>query len=257
MPSNAHRRISGSQLQLASCFYGSIADAMVQEVSDCYAGQHDSLHGVPSFISPQSSCIKDATMKTIDSTIVSKSKFVTVVVVRYEDRKGNFKEWHMVTRSAQPKCITGAIHRPDAAIIVPYHREKDKLVVIREYRVTVGGYMYGFPAGLLDPGEDLAAAAGRELHEETGLELVRVCRYSPAVFSSAGITDETIAMVFAEVEGTPNTHRNEDSEEIEVFLMDRDGVRELLNRRDIAFGARAWLVMEAFVRMGKAYLMQS
>jgi ADP-ribose pyrophosphatase len=196
-------------------------------------------------------------MKTIDSTIVSQSRFVTVVAVRYEDRKGDLKQWHMVTRNAEPKCITGAIQRPDAAIIVPYHREKDKLVVIREYRVPVGDYMYGFPAGLLDAGEDLAVAAGRELYEETGLDLVRVCRHSPAVFSSAGITDETVAMVFAEVEGTPDTHCNEDSEEIDIFLMDRDEVRGLLHRRDIVFGARAWLVMEAFVTMGKDYLTQS
>jgi ADP-ribose pyrophosphatase len=181
---------------------------------------------------------------------------VTVVAVRYEDSKGHPKNWHMVTRREPPKCITGELQRPDAAIIVPYHRREDKLVVIKEFRVPVGGYQYGFPAGLLDPGEDLATAAGRELHEETGLDLVRICRHSPAVFSSAGITDEAIAMVFAEVEGTPGTQWNEDSEDIEVFLMDRDGVRDLLRRCDIVFGARAWLVMDAFVRMGKDYLTQ-
>ena len=193
-------------------------------------------------------------MKIIDSTVVSKSKFVTVVAVTYEDRRGNTRRWHMVTRENPPKCITGRNQRPDAAIIVPYHLREEKLVVIKEFRVPVGGYQYGFPAGLLDPGEDLAAAAGRELREETGLDLVRVYRHSPAIFSSAGITDEAIAMVFAEVAGTPGTSRNEDSEDIEVFLMDRDAVRDLLKRRDIVFGARAWLVMDAFVRVGKEYL---
>jgi ADP-ribose pyrophosphatase len=195
-------------------------------------------------------------MKIIDSTLVNESRFVSVVAVRYEDRKGHAKTWQMVTRRQPPRCITGDIRRPDAAIIVPYHRREDKLVVIKEFRVPVGGYMYGFPAGLLDPGEDLATSAGRELHEETGLDLVRVYRHSPAVFSSAGITDEAVAMVFAEVEGTPGTRWNEDSEEIEILLMDRDGVRKLLRRRDIAFGARAWLVMDAFVRMGIDYLNQ-
>lgn len=193
-------------------------------------------------------------MKIIDSTIVHKSRFVTLAAVKYEDQRGNTKDWHMVSRGAQPKCIGGDIHRPDAAIIVPYHAAEDKLVVIREFRVPVGDYQYGFPAGLLDPGEDMAVAAGRELHEETGLDLVRIYRHSPAIFSSAGITDEAIAMVFAEVKGTPTTHRNEASEDIEVFLMDRDGVEELLACDDIVFGARAWLAMDAYVRMGKAYL---
>ena len=193
-------------------------------------------------------------MKIIDSTVVNKGKFVTLVTVRYEDRRGNVKSWQMVSRKERPKCITGEIGRPDAAIIVPYHRQEEKLVVIREFRVPVGGYQYGFPAGLLDPGEELAVAAGRELHEETGLDLVRVYRHSPAIFSSAGITDEAIAMVFAEVEGMPGTRGNEDSEDIEVFLMDRNTVGELLQRDDIVFGARAWLVMDAFVRVGKGYL---
>ena len=193
-------------------------------------------------------------MKIIDSTVVNKSRFVNVVAVNYEDQRGNLKQWHMVTRTEPPKCITGRIDHPDAAIIVPFHRRAGKLVVIKEFRVPVGGYQFGFPAGLLDPGEALATAAGRELREETGLNLVRVYRRSPAIFSSAGITDESIAMVFAEVEGNPDTRRNEDSEDIEVFMMDRDAVGDLLQRTDIVFGARAWLVMDAYVRLGPSYL---
>ena len=193
-------------------------------------------------------------MKTIDFSIVAKVKFVTLFAINYLDRKGNLKHWHMVSRGKKPKCITGDNQRPDAAIIVPYHAQKDKLVVIREYRVPVGGYMYGFPAGLLDPGEDLAAAAGRELHEETGLDMVTVYRHSLALYSSAGITDEAIAMVFAEVTGTPSIRHARDSEDIEVFLLDRQQVQQLLRRTDIAFGARAWLAMDAYVRMGREYL---
>ena len=133
-------------------------------------------------------------------------------------------------------------------------RDENKLVVIKEFRVPVGGYQYGFPAGLLDPGEDLAETAGRELREETGLDLVQVYRHSPAIFSSAGITDEAISVVFVEAAGSPDTNNTGQSEQIEVFLLDKDGVRQLLRRRDIVFGARAWLVMDAFVLMGKVYL---
>lgn len=197
---------------------------------------------------------KDATMKIIAATIVARVKFATLFAISYLDRTGRTKHWHMVGRADQPKCISGAHQRPDAAIIVPYHRGENKLVVIREYRIPVGDYLYGFPAGLLDPGEEIAVAAGRELREETGLDLVRVYRHSPAVFSSAGITDETVAMVFAEVEGTPTIRHNADSEDIEIILMDRQEVQALLGRTDIVFSARAWLALDAFYRLGKDYL---
>ena len=76
-------------------------------------------------------------MKIIDSTIVHRSRFVNLAAVAYEDRQGNRKSWQMVTREAAPKCITGRIARPDAAIIVPYHRRKNKLVVIKADTVRI------------------------------------------------------------------------------------------------------------------------
>jgi ADP-ribose pyrophosphatase len=193
-------------------------------------------------------------MKIIAATIIARLKFVTVFAVSYLDRRGTAKQWHMVGRGEQPKCITGDNRRPDAVIIVPYHRREQKLVVIREFRIPVGDYQYGFPAGLLDGGEDIPTAAARELHEETGLDLVKIYRYSPAIFSSAGLTDEAISLAFAEVEGVPSIRHNEASEDIEVFLLDRQQVRALLHRRDLIFGARAWLVLDAYARMGTDYL---
>lgn len=193
-------------------------------------------------------------MQITGSKIITRIKFVTLFAISYLDRKKNAKQWHMVSRGDQPRCMSGDVERPDAAIIVPYHRQEKKLVVIKEFRIPVGDYQYGFPAGLLDPEENLARAAGRELKEETGLDLIKISRHSPAIFSSAGITDEAISMVFAEVDGRPSSRHNEDSEDIEIFMMDRQQVRDLLNRRDIVFGARAWIVMDAFVRMGEGYL---
>ena len=198
--------------------------------------------------------LRERPMKIIDAAIIAKFKYLTLFAVSYLDRKGVLRQWHMVSRDEPPKCISGRRSHADAAIIVPYHRREDKLVVIKEFRVPVGDYQYGFPAGLLDPGEELETAAARELREETGLELVRVYRHSPAIFSSAGLSDESIAMVFAEVDGTPSIRHNSDSEDIEVFLMDRREVQALAQRDDIVFGARAWLAMDAFARVGRAYL---
>ena len=41
--------------------------------------------------------------------------------------------------------------------------------LIRNYRVAVGKTLVELPAGTLEPGEDPAVTAGRELVEETGL----------------------------------------------------------------------------------------
>lgn len=34
-----------------------------------------------------------------------------------------------------------------------YGEKHDKVVLIRQYRYTIGGYIYEFPAGLVEPGK--------------------------------------------------------------------------------------------------------
>ena len=61
---------------------------------------------------------------------------------------------------------------PDGvAIYSLYGEKKDRVVLIRQFRYPLGGYVYELPAGLVDPGENYHTAAIRELKEETGLKL--------------------------------------------------------------------------------------
>ena len=61
---------------------------------------------------------------------------------------------------------------PDGVIIYSiYGEKKDKVVLVRQYRYTLGDYIYEFPAGLVEPGEDFHEGAVREMYEETGLKL--------------------------------------------------------------------------------------
>ena len=64
------------------------------------------------------------------------------------------------------------INDPDGVIIYSiYGEKKDKVVLVRQYRYTLGDYIYEFPAGLVEPGEDFHEGAVREMYEETGLKL--------------------------------------------------------------------------------------
>ena len=56
---------------------------------------------------------------------------------------------------------------PGAAMIIPILPD-GRLLMERQYRYPIGRVMLEFPAGRLDPGEDMLKTAQRELMEETG-----------------------------------------------------------------------------------------
>jgi ADP-ribose pyrophosphatase len=75
------------------------------------------------------------------------------------------------------------VTEPDSVVILPFTPDGD-VVVIEEWRQAVERVNRGLPAGGLEPDDDdLAAAARRELTEETGYEAAGVehlCSYEPA-----------------------------------------------------------------------------
>ena len=120
------------------------------------------------------------------------------------------------------------------------------MVITREYRVPLNDFEYGFPAGLVDEGETVEQATRRELKEETGLTVSRIIRSSPPIYSSAGMTDESVTMVYVECEGQPSKGANTESEMIETLFIAPDKALRLLNDRTLKFDAKAWLVISQF-----------
>ena len=62
------------------------------------------------------------------------------------------------------------ITHPGAAAVVPM-LDEETVILIRQYRHAVGGYIYEIPAGKLHPGEDPRDCAARELEEEIGYKV--------------------------------------------------------------------------------------
>lgn len=176
---------------------------------------------------------------------ITNHRHLNLTAVEYEDRNGTSKKWIYASR--------GNSNRPDAVVVVPFHKSENKLVLIKEFRVPLGGVQYGFPAGLVDGHENVFEAGKRELFEETGLRTVRVLRQSPPIFSSSGMTDESISLLYVECEGLPVTDNNEASEEIEVFMVSPEEARDLLVRNDLLFDVKTWIVLDRFASTGVVF----
>jgi len=58
---------------------------------------------------------------------------------------------------------------PDSAIVLVFNTEA-KILVVRQYRPTLGEATMEFPAGGIEPGEEPIVAAEREVLEETGYQ---------------------------------------------------------------------------------------
>lgn len=87
------------------------------------------------------------------------------------------------------------IRHPGASAIVPL-TAGGAVVLIRQYRHSVGGYIWEIPAGTLNPGEDPEACAARELIEETGYA-AGVWRRLGEITPVPGYSDERIHLFLA------------------------------------------------------------
>jgi ADP-ribose pyrophosphatase len=98
-------------------------------------------------------------------------------------------------------AVREVIRHPGAAIVLPLTAD-DRIVMVRQFRYAIAADLLELPAGKLDPGEDAATAARRELAEEVGLasrELVALGSF----FTAPGFSDEIIhAFVARQLEAT-------------------------------------------------------
>jgi ADP-ribose pyrophosphatase len=107
---------------------------------------------------------------------------------------------------------------------------------VRQFRYPINGYVYEFPAGLVEPGENMLEAGIREMFEETGLNFTPVDAgaYSRPFFTTVGMTDEACGTVYGYCSGEPSTANQEGSEDIEVVLADREECKRILREENVA-----------------------
>ncbi|ANK60357.1 NUDIX hydrolase [Loigolactobacillus backii] len=119
-------------------------------------------------------------------------------------------------------------HRPAVAMLA---MTSDQQVLINvEYRAGTNSENIALPAGLINPGEDVLAAAKRELQEETGYVATNL-REMTTVTSSEGFTDEKVTLILADISREMLAAKHFDQDEfVNSQLMPFTKVKELVQQ---------------------------
>jgi len=163
-------------------------------------------------------------VKVIQTETLLKTKFLEMKASEYVDNKGETKFWTFMERPKQVNAIAIA-----GVIQDHYGPEMDKIVLIKQFRIPLNDYIWELPAGLMDDNETKDQTAKREFNEETGLTLKYITSIIPFGYNSAGISTEQTAIVCGLVEGEVSKNQHESSEDIEIHILGKGGVVDLLN----------------------------
>jgi ADP-ribose pyrophosphatase len=110
------------------------------------------------------------------------------------------------------EALREVVVHPGSVVLVPVDGED--VLLVRQFRYAVGTHLLELPAGTLDPGEERAAAALRELREETGYS-ARSLEPLATAFPSPGYTSEAMHFYLA-TDLFPAPLSADDDEQIEL-----------------------------------------
>lgn len=167
-------------------------------------------------------------------------KFITRYDVTYETIDRQEKIYEMISRNkniSSQQELWG--EKPDAVVIMATDESGERIVLSKEFRLAAGGWVYNFPAGLIDDGETPEESAKRELWEETGLELYEINDKLGLSYSAVGFSNEMNVCVIGKARGE---FRESTStvEEIEPGWYTKAEIRELLKTQRFAARTQAY-----------------
>ena len=167
-------------------------------------------------------------MKLIQLEKIHEGKYLTYYEATFINDNNHLKKYEFTSRSKNLTMDSFGKQVPVGVGLIPYNKDKSKILLEREFRLATNHHVYNFPAGLIDAGETPSEAAKRELKEETGVDLIEVIDVLPPSFALPGTSDELMCIVVCTAEGEIQDSIFED-EEIKAKWYSKEEIRKLLN----------------------------
>ncbi len=158
----------------------------------------------------------DLTEKTVNKNYVYRGKIITL---RCDD----------ALRPDGRPCKREIVEHPGGACVL--YAENGKLLFVRQYRYAYGEVVTEIPAGKLNPGEDPAEAAARELEEEAGVKAEGL-KLLFTMYPTPGYTNEKIYIYCAESGKRTKAHPD-DGEFVQTEWIAEEKVREMLENGEL------------------------
>lgn len=181
---------------------------------------------------------------------VHKGKYTNVYNLHYENAIGNEKVYEVMSRRNLSETVLGTHN--DAITIIIHHKTENKYLLLYEYRLSAGQFIFNVVAGLVEKGESSIDACMREVFEETNIKIKEtdITYRLPASFSAIGLSDEQMETFFVEIDGEYNLHTDGNPNEIIVpRFYSLDEIEYLLKHEK--FTSRTQLLFEMLILQNK------
>lgn len=163
-------------------------------------------------------------------------RFINRYDLEYMANDGRIKTYEIISRKKDIQSLEELTNAPSEGVVIIAHSEDgERLLLNKEFRLSINRWIFGFPAGLIDAGETAEIAAKRELMEETGTRLVTVKEVLPPSYTAVGFCNETVETVICTAEGEP-VPSPDPMEEIVASWYTKEEVKKLMATE--AFAAR-------------------
>lgn len=186
-------------------------------------------------------------MKLVNVKKLTNERFLNMYDLEYE-HNGEIIHWTIASRNSAEELVsvTGK-EKADTVCIIPKYTNagKECVILTKEYRQPINDYVYSFPAGLVEKGENLFECCARELKEEIGAdEISQVNKLTDICYNSEGMTDESVVM-FEVVISKLGRQELQDHEDIKVFIVPIEELEKFIKDKKLSTKAGIYCPMIA------------